>query len=67
MAYSLEEIDALFELDEEGRFLRLILPNDKLGEELDLIGKRLGELSLPVKIRVKKYSGMLYETALGMK
>lgn len=31
MKLSIEEIDELFSVDNEGRFIKLVLPNDKLG------------------------------------
>ena len=61
---TVEEIDDLFALDEEGRFLRLVLPADKWGGELDMTGRGFAELSRQEALRVKKYAGRLYEEAL---
>ena len=58
-----EEIEALFALDEEGRFRHLILPPDKWGGEKDLTGCKPAELELEDIVRVKKYAGRLYEEA----
>ncbi len=61
---TVEEVDALFEQDGEGRFLRLILPADKWGGEKDLTGLRFADLDRADVVRVKKYAGLLYEEAL---
>lgn len=57
------EVDELFKTDSDGRFLNLILPNDKLGEEINLIGKSRLELPLATVVRIKKYASKLYEEA----
>ena len=64
MKKSVEDIDKLFSLDEEGRFVCLIIPKDKLGEELNLIGRRRLDLSIDEIIRVKQYANKLYQEAL---
>lgn len=60
----IEEIDELFSVDENDRFKKLILPNDKLGPEINLIGKKRFDLDLDIIIRIKKYANKLYEEAL---
>lgn len=57
------EIDLLFKLNEEGAFENLLIPKDKLGEPLDLRGKKQIDLSLEESIRMKKYAAYLYENA----
>lgn len=56
-----EDIDKIFEVDSEGRFVNLIIP--ALGEfpELDLSGKKRLELSLEEVVCVKKYAAMLFQ------
>lgn len=56
-----KEIDLLFKVNEDGVFENLIIPKDKLGDELNLIGKKRIELSLEESIRMKKYASFLYE------
>lgn len=65
MPYTREEIDELFSTDEDGRYLNLVLPHDKLGEEVSMIGKKRLELSIDEVVRVKQYANKLYEEALG--
>lgn len=65
MSMTIKEIDNLFATDNDDRFINLIIPKDKLGEELNLIGKKRMDLSLDEIIRVKKYASLLYEEALG--
>lgn len=61
---TIKEIDALFATDQEDRFINLVIPKDKLGDELNLIGKKRMDLDLDEIIRVKKYASFLYEEAL---
>ncbi|MBQ8636752.1 MAG: hypothetical protein IJ423_02005 [Clostridia bacterium] len=61
---TVEEVDKLFEVDDDGKFTNLVLPNDKLGEEIDLIGKRKLDLDIEIIVRIKKYADKLYEDAL---
>ena len=63
MTMTIAEIDELFRVDEEGRFVNLVLPNDKLGDELDLRGKRQLDMSIDEIVRIKKYASKLYEEA----
>lgn len=63
MRMTTAEIDELFKVDEEGRFVNLILPNDKLGEKLDLRGKRQLDMGIDEIVRIKKYASKLYEEA----
>lgn len=60
---TIEEVDKVFEVDDDGKFINLVLPNDKLGEEINLIGKRMLDLDKKIVIRIKKYAGKLYEEA----
>ena len=62
---TIKDIDELFLTDEEGRFLNLILPKDKLGEEKDYRGKKRLELNIDEIVRIKIYANMLYEQANG--
>ena len=64
MAFTREEIEKLFCTDEEGRFLNLILPDDKLGPEVNMIGREQLELTIDEIVRVKQYANKLYEEAL---
>jgi len=64
MKLSVEEIDELFAVDAEDRFIKLVLPNDKLGDEVNLIGKKRLDLDLDTIVRIKKYANKLYEEAL---
>lgn len=61
---TVSEIDKLFEVDSNGCFLRLVLPEDKLGEAVNLIGQSESNLSTDLIIRLKKYAGKLYEEAI---
>lgn len=63
MKMTIAEIDEFFKVDEEGRFVNLILPNDKLGAEIDLRGKRQLDMSIDEIVRIKKYASKLYEEA----
>lgn len=63
MKMTIAEIDELFKVDEEGRFVNLVLPNDKLGEELNLRGKKQLDMSIDEVVRIKKYASKLYEEA----
>lgn len=64
MPYTREEIEDLFSTDEDGRFLHLILPCDKLGPEVNMIGRKQLELNIDEIVRVKQYANKLYEEAL---
>lgn len=62
-----EEYYNLFETDENGTFIRLIIPinepyeSETNKEELNLIGRKNTELSIDEIVRVKKYSQKLFE------
>ena len=60
-----EEYDKLFEQDENGAFVRLVIPanepTEKYTEELNLIGKPLLDYSKEEAVRMKKYCGKMYE------
>jgi hypothetical protein len=62
-AMTLDEVDKTFEVDENGAFIRLVLPNDKLGKEINLIGKKGIDLPIDLKVRVKQYANKLYAEA----
>lgn len=64
MALTREEIEKLFCTDEEGHFLNLVLPNDKLGPEVSMIGRKQLDLSIDEIVRVKQYANKLYEEVL---
>lgn len=57
---SREEIDKLFETDDEGRFLRLVIPASNEYPELNLKGKKRLELSLDEVVRLKQYATFLH-------
>ena len=56
---SREEIDRLFETDDEGSFLRLVIPASNGYPELNLKGKKRLELSLDEVVRIKQYATFL--------
>lgn len=58
------EIEKLFETTVDGTFVNLIIPKDKLGDELNLIGKKQIDLTLEETIRVKQYAAHLYDNLL---
>ena len=60
-----EEIDRLFETDDEGRFMRLIIPATKEYPELNLKGKKRLELSLDEVVRLKQYATYLHKREQG--
>lgn len=57
-----EEIRSIFEINENGEFIRLIIPQMFGFPETNLIGKKKLDLTLEQVILYKKYIGMLYET-----
>ena len=56
------EYRKIFEKDEEGRFINLIIPASQFGPEMDLRGKLPSDFSVDEIIRMKKYSGEVYKT-----
>lgn len=58
-----KEIDAIFETNESGEFVRLIVPPMYGFPEMNLIGRKRIDLSLDEVINVKKYAGKLYSEA----
>lgn len=59
-----KEIEELFELDSEGKFIRLIIPDDGDKPELNLIGTIHTELPAEQLRRVKIYANKLIEANL---
>lgn len=55
-----EDVKKIFQTDEEGRFVHLIIPPIGEFSEIDLTGKKRLELSLDEIVRVKKYASELY-------
>lgn len=55
-----EEVKKLFETDEDGRFVDLVIPAVGEFEEIDLTGKKRLELTLDEIVRLKTYAGRLY-------
>lgn len=53
---SYKEYKKLFEQDEDGSFLNLIIPKSVDGEELNLIGKHPRDFTLGEIVRMKRYS-----------
>lgn len=51
----------LFQRDENGSFVNLIIPASKNEEELNLIGKLPEDFSADEIIRMKKYSADMFE------
>lgn len=55
------EYKRLFEQDEDGSFLNLIIPKSVDGDELNLIGKHPRDYALGEIVRMKKYSADMFE------
>lgn len=64
-------IDSLFETDENGKFIRLVIPFDfikechldnKFNSDLNLVGRERLSLNIDEIVLVKKYAQKLYET-----
>ena len=64
--YSIEERNKLFEKDENGAFVRLIIPKSEGidNEELNLIGKLPTDYTLDEIVTMKKYAHYIYERIL---
>lgn len=58
---SYKEYKRLFEQDEDGSFLNLVIPKSVDGEELNLIGKHPRDFTLGEIVRMKKYSADMFE------
>lgn len=58
---SYQEYRRLFERDDDGSFLNLIIPQSTDGEELNLIGKHPRDYTLGEIVRMKKYSADMFE------
>ena len=58
---SYKEYKRLFEQDEDGSFVNLIIPKSVDGEELNLIGKHPRDYSLGEIVRMEKYSAEMFE------
>lgn len=58
---SYKEYKRLFEQDEDGSFLNLIIPKSVDEEELNLIGKHPRDYTLGEIVRMKKYSAEMFE------
>ena len=58
---SYKEYKRLFEQDEDGSFLNLVIPKSVDGDELNLIGKHPRDYTLGEIVRVKKYSDEMFE------
>ena len=63
MKMTIADVDNLFATDEKGKFINLVIPEDKLGRSMNLIGRSPLDLSLDETVRVKKYASKLYEEA----
>ena len=63
MKMNVSDVDELFRTDEDGRFVNLIVPNDKLGSQLDFRGRRQLDMCIEEIVRIKKYAAKLYEEA----
>lgn len=64
--YSLEERNKLFEKNENGAYVRLIIPKDEQcnREELNLIGKLPTDYTIDEVVSMKKYAHYIYEHIL---
>lgn len=51
----------MFKQDSEGKFLNLIIPENKNENELNLIGKAPSEFTVDEIIRMKKYAASVFE------
>lgn len=58
---SYKEYKRLFEQDEDGSFLNLVIPKSVDGAELNLIGKHPRDYTLGEIVRMKKYSVEIFE------
>ena len=58
---TIEEYKELFKQDENGCFVKLVIPPDGDKDELNLIGKKPEDFSLEEVVRMKKYSRKLFK------
>lgn len=58
-----KEVDAIFETNLNGEFIRLIVPAMYDFPEINLIGKKRLDMTLDEIVLVKKYAGKLYSEA----
>lgn len=58
---SYRDYKRLFEQDEDGSFVNLIIPKSVDGYELNLIGKHPRDYTLGEIVRMKKYSADMFE------
>lgn len=56
-----QEYKKLFQQEEDGSFVNLIIPKSVDGEELNLIGKHPRDFTLGEIVRMKKYSADMFE------
>lgn len=50
----------IFEKDENGRYLRLVIPKTDSSDEISLVGKTDSDFTLDEIIKMKKYSSYLF-------
>lgn len=58
---SYKEYKRLFEQDDDGSFVNLIIPKSVDGEELNLIGKHPRDYTLGEIVIMKKYSAEMFD------
>ena len=58
---SYKEYKRLFEQDDDGSFVNIIIPKSVDGDELNLIGKHPRDYTLGEIVRMKKYSAEMFE------
>lgn len=56
-----QEYKKLFQQEEDGSFVNLIIPKSVDGEKLNLIGKHPRDYTLGEIVRMKKYSDEMFE------
>ena len=59
---TVDEYKNLFEKDDSGCYINLVIPKYKDKPQLNLIGRKQEELSIDEIIRVKQYSGFLFDS-----
>ena len=58
---SYKEYKRLFEQDDDGSFVNLVIPKSVDGDEINLTGKHPRDYTLGVIVRMKKYSDEMFE------
>ena len=58
---SYKEYKRMFQQEEDGSFVRLIIPKSVDGDELNLVGKHPRDFTLGEIVRMKKYSAEMFE------